>query len=183
LGRILWHTQSQILPAVARYCPMLSLHLLYSVLHSCILPPHLLFYSHNDKSTMFSHKKARHCDISYQPDKVYYCVRAFLLFTLYSFISVWQLHSCSDCPPQLPVHFPLLGQVAPAGQPMHFTPRFFSLIMYAIAPPTISAITTTAIKSAILITPFFIMQLSSLIHIQLPYFYSFSESSIPALQP
>lgn len=45
--------------------------------------------------------------------------------------------------------FPLPGQLPPAGHPMHFTPFFFALIMYAAALPIRSARIMITIMSAI----------------------------------
>ena len=45
--------------------------------------------------------------------------------------------------------FPLPGQLPPAGHPMHFTPFFFALIMYADALPIRSARIMITIISAI----------------------------------
>lgn len=56
------------------------------------------------------------------------------LFTYEAFVSVWQSH---------------LQQLPPEGQPIHFTPLFFFLIMYAAAAPKIASTTAIIIKSAI----------------------------------
>ena len=104
--------------------------------------------------------------------------RPFYNSQIYS--SVWHAHCVFESLLQFPLHLPLFGQVAAAGQPIHFTPRFFSLTMYATAAPTIAITIRITMKFVI---PIPLILMLSLIHIQLPFSYSYSELSIPKHQP